>query len=175
MASLGSVKGLALFNDLFPSNHCHGCLQGKMCRTPFSSTRTKTTHIGQVIHSDVSGPMEIATQDGERYYVIFKDGYLGWCEFSCSNRSLRYPKPSRFSHQRWKLTLTRRSRFYAQMMEGSTAVCKRKHNITDLIASSGLDFLSRTVLIQFFFYTYSLKSSFSSSQHLASFSWLQLS
>lgn len=38
MASLGCVKGLAFFNDLRSPNYCHGCLQGKMCRTPFSST-----------------------------------------------------------------------------------------------------------------------------------------
>lgn len=49
MASLGSVKGLALFNDLRSPSCCQGCLQGKMCRAPFSSTRTRSTQIGQVI------------------------------------------------------------------------------------------------------------------------------
>lgn len=63
MAFLGSVKGLALFNDLRSPNPCHGCLQRKMCRAPFSSTRTRTTRIDQIKHSDVCGPMEVSTQN----------------------------------------------------------------------------------------------------------------
>ena len=50
--------------------------------------------------------------------MVLRDGV----KFSYSNKNLSYPKPSRYSHQRWKLTPTRRSRFYAQMVEGSTAV-----------------------------------------------------
>lgn len=81
MASMGSVKGLALFKDqLNPSGPCRGCLQGKMCRAPFMSKRIKTTSIGQVIHSDVCGPMQVGTLNGERYFVSFKDDFSGWIE-----------------------------------------------------------------------------------------------
>ena len=81
MASEGSVKGLALFNDQLQSSaHCRGCLQGKMCRSSFSSTRIKATRVGELIHSDVCGPMQVTTPSGERYYVIFKDDFSGWCE-----------------------------------------------------------------------------------------------
>lgn len=81
MASEGSVKGLALFNDQLQSSaHCRGCLLGKMCRSSFQSTRIKSTRVGELIHSDVCGPMQVATPFGERYYVIFKDDFSGWCE-----------------------------------------------------------------------------------------------
>jgi hypothetical protein len=86
MASLGSVKGYALFNDLRSPNHCEECLQGKMCRAPFMSTRTRTTRIGHLIHSDVCGPMEVLTPNGERYYVVFKDDHLNCCEVQFLNQ-----------------------------------------------------------------------------------------
>lgn len=44
------------------------------------STRIKTTSIGQVIHSDVCGPMQVGTLNGERYFVSFKDDFSGWIE-----------------------------------------------------------------------------------------------
>ena len=72
MASMGSVKGLALFKDQpYSSDHCRRCLQENMCRAPFMSTSTKTTGVGQVIRSDVCGPMQVSTLTGECYYVVF--------------------------------------------------------------------------------------------------------
>ena len=92
MASLGSVKGLAPFNNLCSSSHCYGCLIRKMCRAPFSSNRIKTTGVGQVIHPDVCGPMEVATPNGERYYVVFKDDYSGWCEVQLVKHKSEVPR-----------------------------------------------------------------------------------
>lgn len=92
MASMGSVKGLALFKDqLNLSGHCRGCLQGKMCRAPFTSTHTKTTSIGQVIHSDVCGPMQVATPNGERYFVSLKDDFSGWIEIKLLKHKSEVP------------------------------------------------------------------------------------
>ena len=92
MASMGSVKGLALFKDQpYSSDHCRGCLQGKMCRVPFISTRTKTTGVGQVIHSDVCGPMHVPTPTGERYYVAFKDDFSGWTEIKLIKNKCEVP------------------------------------------------------------------------------------
>jgi hypothetical protein len=69
MATLGSVAGLALFNDkLHLSNHCRGCLLGKMSRTSFLSTRTRGTHVGDIVHSDVCGPIQICTPSGARFF-----------------------------------------------------------------------------------------------------------
>ena len=92
MASIGSATGLALFNDQTHSAiHCRGCLLGKMHRIPFSSTRIRATRAGQVIHSDVCGPMEVATPTGARYYVVFKDDYSGWCEVQLIQRKSEVP------------------------------------------------------------------------------------
>lgn len=74
MASLGSTNGLALFNDkLRSSSPCRGCLLGKMHRLSFKTGRTRASVIGQLIHSDVCGPMQVPTPNGCNYFVIFKD------------------------------------------------------------------------------------------------------
>ena len=93
MASMGSVKGLALFKDqLDSSGNCRGCLQGKMCRAPFTSTRIKATGVGQVIHSDVCGPIQVPTPFGERFYVAFKDEFSGWTEIKLIRNKCEVPK-----------------------------------------------------------------------------------
>ncbi len=36
--------------------------------------------------------MEIVAQDGERYYVIFKDDYSGWCKIQLLKQKSEVPK-----------------------------------------------------------------------------------
>ena len=65
-----------------------------MCRAPFSSSRLKTTHVGQVVHSDVCGPMEVATvtPNGERYHAVFKDDHCDWWEVKLLKYKSDVPK-----------------------------------------------------------------------------------
>lgn len=81
MASLGSTNGLALFNDRSStsSNQCKGCQLGKMCRLQFDLGRQRGKQIGQLVHSDVCAPLQVSTPSGNRFFVIFKDDYSGWC------------------------------------------------------------------------------------------------
>lgn len=79
MISLGAVSGLTLIeNPTASSTPCVGCILGKMHRQPFPSGRTRATEVGQLIHSDVCGPMQVPTPSGSRYFVIFKDDCSGW-------------------------------------------------------------------------------------------------
>jgi hypothetical protein len=80
MDSMGSLKGLALFKDqLKQSGHCRGCLQGKMC-SPVRVNTHQNYKYRTSIHSDVCGPMQLATPIGERYFMAFKDDFFGWIE-----------------------------------------------------------------------------------------------
>ena len=79
MSSLGAVTGLNFTEkDILKSSSCKGCILGKMHRLPFPVGRTKTTMIGELNHSDVSGPMQETTPGGSRFYVIFKDDFSRW-------------------------------------------------------------------------------------------------
>ncbi len=101
MASLGSVTGLALFNDkLHLSTHCSGCLMGKMSRNPFMSTRTRGTQVGDIIHWYVCGRIHICTPTGPRYFVTFKDDYSRFCEIQLLKQ--KSEMPSKSSTPKWK-------------------------------------------------------------------------
>lgn len=78
MASSRAVDGLDLANTIVPSEPCTGCSYGKHQRHQFPIGRNRATYTGQLIHSDLCGPMERATPSGALYFVLFIDDYSGW-------------------------------------------------------------------------------------------------
>lgn len=74
------VKGLVL-DDNRPVEHadhidCVSCVMGKQKHFPFPScARHRATHIAELIHSDVWGPIDTATTSGETYFVAFTDDF----------------------------------------------------------------------------------------------------
>ena len=60
-----------------PTAPCRACAIGKMSRLAFSSARptVRTTHVGEVIHSDVCGPFSNPGLHGQKYYVTFIDEF----------------------------------------------------------------------------------------------------
>lgn len=78
MVLSGVVTGLHLSPGI-DDFVCHGCAFGKQHRLPFPTRgRTRADKIGQLIHSDLCGPMNHATPKGARFYVIFKDDFSGY-------------------------------------------------------------------------------------------------
>ena len=58
---------------------CEGCILGKQARNPFpKKSETKTKDLLELIHSDVCGPMNVASVGGSLYYVSFTDDYSGF-------------------------------------------------------------------------------------------------
>jgi hypothetical protein len=85
----GVVNGLNLRTDDFTTTQlCLGCVSGKMQRSPFPVHRSRANEVGQLIHSDVCGPMHVATPAGSRFFVLFTDDYSGWrCVYFLKNKS----------------------------------------------------------------------------------------
>jgi len=79
-ASSGAVIGLTLpAGAEAPATHCHDCAVGKMKRCVFHNrTSPRSTKIGQLIVSDVCGPMQVKSFGGAQYYVSFKDDCSGF-------------------------------------------------------------------------------------------------
>ena len=72
------IKALNVFGKDVPDSKdffCEGCKLGKQTRLPFGESTRVTTKIGEVIHSDVCGPMQTDSVGGSRYFVIFKDDF----------------------------------------------------------------------------------------------------
>lgn len=68
----GLVNGVSLSDksDFF----CESCQLGKAHRLPFKKVSEKVeTEIGEVMHTDVCGPMSTESPGGSRYFLTFKD------------------------------------------------------------------------------------------------------
>lgn len=51
-----------------------------MVRTPFPKRSDRKAEPGELIHSDVCGPMCVSSNGNARYFVTFIDHAIGWCE-----------------------------------------------------------------------------------------------
>lgn len=54
---------------------CEACIYGKHHRGSFKQRIEKTTKCGEIIHTDVCGPMQNVSVGGSRYFVLFKDDF----------------------------------------------------------------------------------------------------
>ena len=54
---------------------CDACVLGKMHRLPFPSSSSETTRVGDLIHADLCGPMEVDSIGKSKYFLLFKDDY----------------------------------------------------------------------------------------------------
>lgn len=79
MKSTNCVNSLEFIKTNESENQCGGCALGKSKRKPFQSTGLiKTNEIGQLVHSDLFGPMSVASPGGALYFMIFKDDCTGF-------------------------------------------------------------------------------------------------
>ncbi|KAK1660603.1 hypothetical protein QYE76_048762, partial [Lolium multiflorum] len=65
--------GLLESLDFESLDRCEACLMGKMTKTPFSGTMERATDLLEIIHTDVCGPMSVASRGGYRYVLTFMD------------------------------------------------------------------------------------------------------
>jgi hypothetical protein len=68
------VIGLSKFN-IEPHGVCRGCTLGKHAKVVFPSSRHRSKEILDLVHSNVCGPMLVASISGSMYYVSFIDDF----------------------------------------------------------------------------------------------------
>lgn len=70
------VSGMKLMSKVPDSGPCEGCLMGKQNRHPFpKKSLSESSQPLDIIHSDVCGPMKVASIGGSRYFITFIDDY----------------------------------------------------------------------------------------------------
>ncbi len=75
------VEGISTTATAFIADPlCEPCIKAKMARAPFTSSDAASSSILQVLHMDLSGPIEPPTIGGARYLATFTDDYSKWCE-----------------------------------------------------------------------------------------------
>ena len=78
MAERGVVLGVKI-NPKDSQQDCVGCILGKSHRTPIPRTRSsRATKLLERVHSDVLGPLEVASVGGSKYIISFIDDYSNW-------------------------------------------------------------------------------------------------
>jgi hypothetical protein len=79
MEASNAVEGVKITDRKLPAI-CEGCIYGKMCRRSFkcSNKDPKALEIGQLIISDVGGPMQEKSLSGALYYLAIKDKASGF-------------------------------------------------------------------------------------------------
>lgn len=104
---------------------CDACAVGKIHRLPFPKSNTKTDRIGEIIHADVCGPMQVKTMRCSRYFLLLKDD---------------------FSHFRHIYFLAAKSDVYECLKEYITKTEKHcPRGIKILRTDNGLEFLNKEV------------------------------
>lgn len=71
MSKIGAIPVAVTGNDNF---FCEACQFGKQSRLPFHKSRRGPTKPGDIVYSDVCGPIEEPSVSGKRYFLLFKDG-----------------------------------------------------------------------------------------------------
>lgn len=79
--NFGSVRNI--LNDFCISNvenvqenmNCEVCAKGKQCRRPFKKSGARASDVLQLIHSDLCGPINVASMGGARYILTFVDDF----------------------------------------------------------------------------------------------------
>src|SRR3954467_5681164 len=65
--------GLLESLDFESLERCEACMMGKMTKTPFSSMMERAMDLLEIIHTDVCGPMSVASRGGYRYVLTLTD------------------------------------------------------------------------------------------------------
>lgn len=56
---------------------CDICAKGRQHKESATGTREKAQEILEVVHSDICGPMQVTTLNGQRYFITFIDEMSG--------------------------------------------------------------------------------------------------
>lgn len=79
MAKPGLVHGIELKSTSNQAK-CEGCILVKVHRATIPKhSKSSTSRLLQLVHSDVSGPLEVPSFAGSRYFVTFIGDHYKWC------------------------------------------------------------------------------------------------
>lgn len=73
------VTGIDLKKQKSNNIECDGCTLGKGHRSPIpKKSKSRSSNILELVHSDVNGPLDTASLGGSRYFITFIDDFSKW-------------------------------------------------------------------------------------------------
>jgi len=79
MVNQNLIKGVAIDENI-KEKQCHVCNLMKSKADNHPRGRSKATKMGEVIHTDLCGPMPVTGRGGYRYFQVFIDDKVSICE-----------------------------------------------------------------------------------------------
>ena len=77
----GLVEGITDQEKVMQLDFCEPCAMGKASRLPFpKASETRANRCGEIVHTDVCGPMSVESLGGSKYFVTFIDDHSRYCE-----------------------------------------------------------------------------------------------
>ena len=127
------ANGICLTYSKDDVEFCEPCIMGKQNRKPFIICEIpRATRLLEVVHSDLCGPMPVSTHMGEKYFVLFTDGfshqivpYLLKTKSEVTERFIQYEKmvTSKFLEKITRFRCDNGGEFSSQRFQD---VCKTK-------------------------------------------------
>ena len=86
----GIVHGMQLSTKNMLLGPCKGCTHGKnTCKSfPMQRSCPQAKKAGEFFHTDIYGPISVASYGGAKYFVIFKDNCIGFRIIYCIRSKL---------------------------------------------------------------------------------------
>ena len=90
MAESKIVQGFEISSSNSNSNNtCPSCVLGEAHRSPIpTQPQSRSTHLLELVHSDVNGPLEVQSLGRSHYFLTFIGDYSRWTSiFTMKNKS----------------------------------------------------------------------------------------
>lgn len=88
---------------------CEPCIKGKHAREPFPASKSSSTELLELVHTDVCGPYP-TTLGGSRYFITFLDDYSGFCSVTTLATRAEVARAVKGTLRMWELQTGRRVR-----------------------------------------------------------------
>lgn len=62
---------------------CEACIMGKQHQLPFDESKNRESVAGELVHTDLCGPMQETSHGGARYMLLFRDDYSNYRYVYC--------------------------------------------------------------------------------------------
>jgi len=114
------VTGMTYALSHKPDIVCKPCLVGKMHSNPFPPSPSRSTKPLKLVHSDLHGPLLVATRKGYHYWITFLDDATSYQAAMRLKQRAKHLRPSSCSRLLLKTNLMRKSRNCRMPKEGNT-------------------------------------------------------
>ena len=129
------VTGIMLESQTMPDPICEPCIAGKQHRHVAKEATYHSSGLLDLIHTDLHGPLPVATPEGYKYWVTFTDDKSRhWATLLLKQKSEAFPAFKRSRHG-LRSRLDSKSKLFAMTKEGNGCLLCNAHILRNMALS----------------------------------------